>query len=69
VEVAVSGGESGVVVRVTDDGVGLPPDFDLERSSSLGLSIVRTLVGELGGSLRIGSSEESSGTTVELTLP
>jgi two-component sensor histidine kinase len=61
--------EPGLVVRVVDDGVGLPVDFDAETSSSLGLSIVRTLVGELGGSLRIDRRPDGSGTLVELTLP
>ena len=69
VAVTVSTEQSGLVVRVTDDGVGLPSDFDAESSSSLGLSIVRTLVGELGGSLRIDRRPDGSGTLVELTLP
>ncbi len=42
----------GLLLVVEDDGVGLPPGFDLEKAESLGLSIVRTLVGELGGRLR-----------------
>lgn len=56
-------------VRVVDDGVGLPADFDPESTSSLGLSIVRTLVGELGGTLRIAGRENAPGTVVELSLP
>ncbi|HET6165958.1 MAG TPA: histidine kinase N-terminal domain-containing protein [Marmoricola sp.] len=69
VDVAVSAGESGLVVRVTDDGVGLPDGFDPATSASLGLSIVRTLIGELGGSLRIDRRDDGDGTVVELTLP
>ena len=43
-------------VTVDDDGVGLPADFDVDASASLGLSIVRTLVeSELGGQLEIGT--------------
>ena len=35
--------------------MGLPPGFDLDASTSLGLSIVRTLVeSELDGQLEIG---------------
>lgn len=56
-------------VRVVDDGVGLPADFDPESTSSLGLSIVRTLAGELGGTLRIAGRENDPGTVVELSLP
>jgi two-component sensor histidine kinase len=42
------------VVEVADDGVGLPPGFDLETASGLGLSIVHTLVTtEMGGSLEL----------------
>jgi two-component sensor histidine kinase len=41
-------------VRITDDGVGLPEEFDLETSTGLGLSIVRTLVTtELSGQITI----------------
>jgi two-component sensor histidine kinase len=41
-------------VRVHDDGAGLDPDFDIENSTGLGLTIISTLVkGELGGELRI----------------
>ncbi|TIC88805.1 ATPase [Nocardioides sp. GY 10113] len=56
-------------VSITDDGRGLPEDFDLETSSSLGLSIVRTLVeSELGGHLVLGRAADG-GTRAELTLP
>jgi two-component sensor histidine kinase len=34
------------IIEIADDGEGLPPDFDLDRSSSLGLRIVQTLVRE-----------------------
>ena len=44
-----------LVVGVSDDGAGLPDAFDLERSTGLGLSIVRTLVtSELGGPFGCG---------------
>jgi two-component sensor histidine kinase len=60
-----------LVVRVRDDGQGLPEDFDPEVSDGLGLQIVRTLVtSELGGSLTMGTPpEKSSGTEVVLSLP
>jgi len=56
-------------LTVEDDGAGLPDSFDLDTSSSLGLSIVRTLVeSELGGQLLIGPAPVR-GTRVELDLP
>src|SRR6202012_3088720 len=43
-----------LTVTVTDSGAGLPPGFDLENTTSLGLQIVRTLVeGELGGRISL----------------
>jgi two-component sensor histidine kinase len=64
-------------VSVDDDGRGLPPGFDVTRSTSLGLSIVRTLVeSELEGRLEMGVPTTSgpvggtrAGTRVTLDLP
>jgi len=56
-------------VVVADNGKGLPDDFDLESSTSLGLQIVRTLVvGELSGRLSI-TPREGGGTAVTLSVP
>jgi two-component sensor histidine kinase len=59
-------------VRVSDDGVGLPPGFQLDQSTGLGLSIVRTLVtGDLAGEISIapGSGDgDRPGTEVALSV-
>ena len=56
-------------VTVEDDGKGLPVGFDLDTSTSLGLSIVRTLVeSELDGLLEMGPGP-TGGTRVGLDLP
>jgi two-component system, sensor histidine kinase PdtaS len=56
-------------VTVEDDGAGLPEGFDPETSTSLGLSIVRTLVeSELEGRLELGAAP-GGGTRVQLDLP
>jgi two-component sensor histidine kinase len=57
-------------VTVDDDGRGLPEDFDLDSSPSLGLSIVRTLVeSELGGQLGLGRLPHGPGTRAEIDVP
>jgi two-component system, sensor histidine kinase PdtaS len=56
-----------LVVEVCDNGRGLPPGFSVEKTDTLGLSIVRNLVtGQLGGSIRMWTD---GGTIVELRLP
>jgi two-component sensor histidine kinase len=60
-------------LRVSDEGVGLPEGFELDSSTGLGLSIVRTLVTtELSGQIDIRPGEGPAGragTTVALTVP
>ena len=57
-------------LTVDDDGRGLPDGFDLDGSTNLGLSIVRTLVeSELGGQLELGGVPEGSGTRVVVDVP
>jgi two-component sensor histidine kinase len=56
-----------LTLQVRDDGVGLPPDFDIEATSSLGLSIVRDLVTtQLEGTIVM---ESRGGTLVTLDIP
>lgn len=38
---------------VSDNGIGLPPDFDIERVSTLGLTLIKTMVEQLDGQLKI----------------
>jgi two-component sensor histidine kinase len=64
-----------LVVRVRDDGQGLPEGFDPAASDGLGLQIVRTLVtSELGGSLHMTTPAQPPGpgrpgTEVVLDVP
>jgi two-component sensor histidine kinase len=55
-----------VTLRVSDDGIGMPPQLDIQRSGTLGLQLVHTLVGQLGGTLRL---ERQRGTRFEITFP
>jgi two-component sensor histidine kinase len=57
---------------VRDDGVGLPKFFDIEKTTSLGLSIVRDLVvSQLGGSIDMARVPRSAGggTRVSIEVP
>ncbi|TQS22778.1 PAS domain-containing sensor histidine kinase [Microbispora sp. KK1-11] len=69
VQVLVSRDADRLEFTVADDGKGLPEDFDLEATGSLGLQIVRTLVvGELSGRLGV-DRRDSGGTEVNLSIP
>ena len=58
-------GQIHLIVR--DDGVGMPDNFDVSSSTSLGLKLIRTLVQhQLKGSLRINSRE---GTEIIVEFP
>jgi two-component sensor histidine kinase len=57
-------------LTIDDDGVGLPEGFDVEQSTSLGLSIVRTLVeSELGGQFDLGPGPSGRGTRAVVDVP
>lgn len=84
VTVALSRTESNVVIDVTDEGIGIPPD-DLDRiferfyrvdkargrgtgGTGLGLSIVRHIMSNHGGQVNV-ASQEGEGSTFSLILP
>ncbi len=51
--------ETDCKLTVQDDGVGIPNDFDIEKSDSLGMSLIYMLTKQLGGNLTV---ENDSGT-------
>lgn len=53
-------------ITVADDGRGLPGDVDFDAPETLGLKLVRSLAGQLDGSLEI---ERSAGTEWRFTFP
>jgi two-component sensor histidine kinase/HAMP domain-containing protein len=45
-----------VVFEIIDNGIGLPQDFDIEKSESLGLKLVKSLTHQINGKLNIESN-------------
>jgi two-component system, sensor histidine kinase PdtaS len=66
VKVCLVNDGSRLVVEVVDDGVGLAEEAAPADSASLGLTIVRTLVAELGGALTVTSD---GGTSFHVSIP
>jgi two-component sensor histidine kinase len=59
-----------LTVKVVDDGLGVPEGFSLERRSSLGLTIVRTLVStELAGTIAIAPATTADHQRASLAPP
>jgi PAS domain S-box-containing protein len=52
-------------LRVADNGVGIPSGFDALNSKSLGLQLVKTLSGQLGGTMEL---EQSEGTAFRISF-
>jgi two-component sensor histidine kinase len=72
VTVALGHDAHGLAIEVRDDGIGLPKGFDIERTNSLGLSIVRDLVvSQLDGSIdmRRVPKSDGGGTLVRIEVP
>ncbi len=54
---------------ITTQGQRLPEGFDLQTASSLGLSIVQTMVADLQGEFSLTNLPEGHGTQAEVTVP
>lgn len=60
----------GIIVRVIDNGVGVPEGFNVSTAKGLGLSIVRALVtSDLGGTIDVFEPATGQGTVIELRIP
>ena len=47
------------ILKVLDDGVGIPESIDLENPNSLGIQLVTTLVDQLAGELELKRNNET----------
>ncbi|MCK9151734.1 sensor histidine kinase [Methanobacterium alcaliphilum] len=53
------------ILKVLDDGVGIPIELDIENTQSLGLQLVRSLTEQINGELKINST---NGTEFKITF-
>ena len=58
--------ERWIVLRVADDGVGLPPGVEASGGASLGLQLVRLFVEQVHGTLEV---HRNGGTAVTIRFP
>jgi two-component sensor histidine kinase len=54
--------EEGFALSVADEGPGLPDGFDPAAGKGLGMKIIRSLIDQIGGELRIGPGDGGRGT-------
>ncbi len=72
VDLTLEPGKDELHIEVRDDGLGLPEGFDVEQTTSLGLSIVRNLVvSQLEGTISMENVPKSDGggTRVAISVP
>ncbi|NGP77733.1 PAS domain S-box protein [Balneolaceae bacterium YR4-1] len=68
IAITVSEEGNAVVLEVTDDGIGLPKDFEPEDIQSLGTTLIHTLSSQLRGELIFENRPDCSGTYVRLSF-
>lgn len=56
-------------VDIVDEGAGLPADFTIAGATSLGLSIVSTLVADLGGAFELEANSTGRGSRATVVIP
>ena len=70
-EIHVSGEQRGedLHVEISDQGIGLPEDFDIDQPrASLGFKVIKSLLGQLDGRITV-SSNEPKGAVIQLDVP
>jgi len=66
IRIILQAGEGRITLRVSDNGIGLPPDLDWHNTESLGLQLVNMLTDQLGGTIEL---DKSGGTAFTMTFP
>ena len=53
-----------IIIKVADNGKGLPETFDFNKTKSVGMSIVRSVIKEQGAEIRFAEEEGASVTII-----
>ncbi|MBO6586867.1 MAG: PAS domain S-box protein [Gracilimonas sp.] len=66
INIALNKSGKGIIkLTLSDDGIGLPPDFDMNHSTSLGFTLLKTLASQLNANLERNNPKKGSSFTVE----
>jgi len=57
--------DSGIMIDINDNGIGIKSDFNLDNTKSVGLHLVGLLVQQLGGNMSITSD---NGTKIKILI-
>ena len=66
IRISFHSGKDTYVLMIKDNGIGIPYGFNLLQTDSLGMKIVNTLTGQLGGSLSV---RNDNGTEITVRFP
>src|SRR2546423_13256640 len=57
-----------VLLSISDDGPGLPPDFDPMKQKGLGMKLIQSLTKQIGGTLQFAPAERERGTRLTVSF-
>ena len=61
-----SNNDNQLLLSVSDNGIGLPPDFDVQNTGTLGSQLVTALTEQLSGTIELNGN---MGTEFKITFP
>lgn len=60
INIALKKQENGIIMLLSDNGVGLPNDFDVEHTTSLGMRLIYSLTKQLNGKMKLLRDRETT---------
>jgi len=57
-----------VLLSISDDGPGLPADFDPMKQKGLGMKLIQSLAKQIGGTLQFASGDGERGTRLMVSF-